>query len=184
MSGVALIVFLRGVNVGGHRVFRPSLLARQLGRYDVVNVGAAGTLVIRKPGRRAAFLAELRRKLPFEATIACCDGRELFRLEAAKPFGAGPPRTDMVRFVSVLAAAGRRDVPLPAIFPDGGEWLVRVIGSENRLVYGVYRRRMKAIGYLSQIDKLFGVPATARSWSTILSVLRVLKSDAPGELSH
>ncbi len=39
---MALVVFLRGVNVGGHRTFRPSLLARALSRYDVVNVGAAG----------------------------------------------------------------------------------------------------------------------------------------------
>ena len=40
------IVFLRGVNVGGHRTFRPSILARELSDYDVVNVGAAGTFVV------------------------------------------------------------------------------------------------------------------------------------------
>jgi hypothetical protein len=28
-GGMALIVFLRGVNVGGHRTFRPSILARE-----------------------------------------------------------------------------------------------------------------------------------------------------------
>jgi hypothetical protein len=63
---MALIVFFRGINVGGHRTFRPSMLARELGAYDVVNVGAAGTLVVRKPGARTKFLAELRRKLPLE----------------------------------------------------------------------------------------------------------------------
>ena len=77
---MALIVFFRGINVGGHRAFRPSVLAKELGLYDAVNVGAAGTLVIRKPGSRAKFLAELRRKLPFEATISFCDGRDLIRL--------------------------------------------------------------------------------------------------------
>jgi hypothetical protein len=41
---VALVVFLRGVNVGGHRTFRPSILARDLSDYEVVNVGAAGIL--------------------------------------------------------------------------------------------------------------------------------------------
>jgi hypothetical protein len=61
MGGVALIVFFRGINVGGHRAFRPSVLAKELGIYDAVNVGAAGTLVVRKPGLRAKFLAELRR---------------------------------------------------------------------------------------------------------------------------
>ena len=34
-----------GVNVGGHRTFRPTILARELSAYDVVNVGAAGTFV-------------------------------------------------------------------------------------------------------------------------------------------
>jgi len=50
---MALIVFLRAVNVGGHKTFRPSLLAKELSGYDVVNVGAAGTFVVRKPGTRA-----------------------------------------------------------------------------------------------------------------------------------
>jgi hypothetical protein len=84
---MALIVFFRGINVGGYRAFRPSVLAKELGIYDAVNVGAAGTLVIRKPGSREKVLAELRRKLPFEATIAFCDGSDLIRLEMNNPFG-------------------------------------------------------------------------------------------------
>ena len=44
-----------------------------------------------------------------------------------------------------------------------------------------YRRHMKTIGYLGQIDRLFGAPATTRSWNTILSVLRILKSHEPGK---
>ena len=180
MGSMALIVFFRGINVGGHRAFRPSLLAKELGIYDAVNVGAAGTLVIRKPGLRAKFLAELRRKLPFEATIAFCDGSDLIRLEMDNPFGTEPPRADVVQFVSILSEAGRRRVSLPIALPEGGEWLVRIIGSKNRLVYGVYRRHMKTIGYLGQIDRLFGAPATTRSWTTILSVLRILKSHEAG----
>jgi len=52
---------------------------------------------------------------------------------------------------------------------------VRVIGSKNRFVLGVYRRHMKTIGYLGQIDKLFGVPATTRNWNTIVAIVRILK---------
>ncbi|MCL4486681.1 MAG: DUF1697 domain-containing protein [Chloroflexi bacterium] len=179
MASMALVVFFRGINVGGHRAFRPSVLAKELGIYDAENVGAAGTLVVRKPGLRAKFLAELRRKLPFEATIAFCDGSDLIRLEMDNPFGTEPPRTDVVQFVCVLSEAGRRRVSLPIALPEGGEWLVRIIGSKNRLVYGVYRRHMKTIGSLGQIDRLFGTPATTRSWNTILSVLRILKSTSP-----
>jgi len=178
---MALIVFVRGINVGGQRTFRPSVLAEELGVFDAVNVGAAGTLIIRKPGSRAKFLAELRRKLPFEATIALCDGSDLIRLEMENPFGIEPPRADVVQFVSILSEAGRHRISLPIALPESGEWLVRIIGSKNRLVYGVYRRQMKTIGYLGQIDVLFGAPATTRSWSTILSVLRILKSGEPGK---
>ena len=181
MGSMALIVFFRGINVGGHRAFRPSVLAKELGNYDTVNVGAAGTLVVRKPGPQAKFLAELRGKLPFEATIAVCNGSDLIRLEKDNPFGTKPPPADVVQFVSILSKPGRRGVSLPIALPEGGEWLVRIMGSKNRLVYGVYRRHMKTIGCLGQIDRLFGAPATTRSWSTILSVLRILKSHEPSK---
>jgi hypothetical protein len=35
---------------------------------------------------------------------------------------------------------------------------------------------MKTIGYLGQIDKLFGVPATTRNWNTIVAIVRLLKA--------
>lgn len=169
MGGMALVVFLRGMNVGGYRAFRPAALARELAIYDAVNVGAAGTLVIRKPGLWAEFLAELRRKLPFDATIAFCNGKDLIGLERDSPFATEPPRADVVPFVSILSKAGRRGVALPIALPKGSGWFVRIIGSKKRFVY------------LSQIDRLFGAPATTRSWTTILSVLRILKSNELGE---
>jgi uncharacterized protein (DUF1697 family) len=172
---MALIVFLRGVNVGGHRTFRPSVLAKDLAAYDVVNVGAAGTLVVRKPVARARFLAELRRKLPFETAVSLCDARDLIQLEIDNPFEDEPLDKDVVRFVTVLSKASRSKTAFPIAFPPGEEWFVRIIGSRKRLAFGMYRRHMKAIGYLGKIDSVFGVPVTTRSWSTILAVLRILK---------
>ena len=173
---MAFVVFLRGVNVGGHRTFRPSILARELSGYDVVNVGAAGTFVVRKPGSRAKFRTALLRKLPFEAEIVLCEGRDLMRLETENPFGSQPSLPDVVRFVSILSKAGGVRASLPVTFPADGEWLVRVIASEGQFVFGVYRRHMKTIGYLGQIDKLYGVPATTRNWNTIIAIIRMLKS--------
>lgn len=180
MRSMALVVFLRGVNVGGHRTFRPSVLAKGLSTYNVVNVGAAGTFVVRKPGSRSKFRAVLLRKLPFEAEVVLCDGRDLIRLETDNPFGAEPPRPDVVRFVSILSKAGGLRAALPVSFPPGGEWLVRVIASKKQFVFGMYRRHMKTIGYLGRIDKLFGAPATTRNWNTILAVVRILKAGSKG----
>jgi uncharacterized protein (DUF1697 family) len=172
---MALVVFLRGVNVGGHRTFRPSILARELSNYGVVNVGAAGTFVVRKPGPRAKFRAELLRKLPFEAEVVLCDARDLIRLETENPFAAETSPSDVVRFVSILSKAGGVRASLPVTFPSEGEWLVRVMASQGQFVFGMYRRHMKTISYLGQIDKLYGVPATTRNWNTIIAIVRILK---------
>ena len=51
-------VFLRGVNVGGHRTFRPSILAKELSKLDIVNVGAAGTFVVRARISEAGYAGQ------------------------------------------------------------------------------------------------------------------------------
>jgi uncharacterized protein (DUF1697 family) len=172
---MALVVFIRGVNVGGHRRFRPSVVARELSDYDVINVGAAGTFVVRKPGSRAEFRNVLLAKLPFEVEVVLCDGRDLISLENDNPFGGDSSSPDVVRFVSILSKAGKVRASFPITFPANGEWLVRVLASKGQLVFGVYRRHMKTITYLGQIDKLYGAPATTRNWNTILAIVRILK---------
>jgi uncharacterized protein (DUF1697 family) len=172
---MALVVFLRGVNVGGHRTFRPSVLAKELSDYDVVNVGAAGTFVVRKPGSRAKFRAALLKRLPFETEVMLCDGRDLLRLEMENPFEAEHSRPDMVRFVSILSKVGGAPPSIPITLPPSGKWLVRVIASRDQFVFGVYRRHMKTIGYLGQVDKLLGARATTRNWNTIDAIVRILK---------
>jgi uncharacterized protein (DUF1697 family) len=179
---MVLVVFLRGVNVGGHRTFRPSILAQKLSAYQVRNVGAAGTFVVRKPGSRAKFRAALLRQLPFEAEIFLCDSRDLLRLETENPFGAHPSPPDVVRFVSILSKAGGVRASLPVTFPARGNWLVKVIASQGQFVFGVYRRHMKTIGYLGQVDKLYGVPATTRNWNTIIAITRILKNPTDGRV--
>src|SRR5256884_5298381 len=142
---MALVVFLRGVNVGGHRTFRPSILARELSDYGVVNVGAAGTFVVRKPGSRTKFRAASLRKLPFEAEVVICDGRDLIRLEMENPFRAEPSRPDIVRFVSILSRAGGLRAALPVTFPPNGEWLVRVFASPSPIIPCMVPRDLKTI---------------------------------------
>lgn len=175
---MTLVVFLRGINVGGHRRLRPSDVARELAAYDVVNVGAAGTLVVRRPGSKVKFLAELRLRLPFEAEIVLCSGEDLLRLEMEKPFGSMRSSPDTVQFVSFLSKANRCEVSLPIAIPGTGKCFVRIVGSQDRILYGEYRRHMKTITYLGQIDELAGSPATTRSWTTILAVVRILKAQA------
>lgn len=171
---MALVVLLRGVNVGGHRTFRPARLAEQLRHLDVVNIGAAGTFVVRRPVTQAGLRAELARRLPFDTEIMICQGREIVRLLAQDHFAKHPIRPDMVRFVSVLSKATRTGPAAPMSLPPTGTWLLKILTRDGRFVVGVYRRQMKVIGYLGQFDRFFGVPVTTRNWNTFAAVARVL----------
>jgi uncharacterized protein (DUF1697 family) len=171
---VALVVLLRGVNVGGHRTFRPSTLADQLKHLDPVNIGAAGTFVIRRPISRSHLRAELARNLPFDAQIMICEGRDIVRLMSHNHFAAQPVRPDIVRFVSVLSQRPRLAPSMPMSFPSRGKWLLKILARDNRFVFGLYRRHMKVISYLGTLDRIFGVPATTRNWNTITAISRVL----------
>jgi len=173
---MALVVFLRGVNVGGHKTFRPSILAQELKHHDVVNVGAAGTFVVRKPASQADLRAELRRRLPFETQVMICTSQDLMKMVSADPFANEPIRPDIVRFVSVLAKRPRVLPSLPVSLPADGAWMLRILATENRFVFGMYRRQMKAISYLGKIDAMFGVPVTTRNWNTFTAITKVLKS--------
>jgi uncharacterized protein (DUF1697 family) len=174
---VALVVFLRGVNVGGHRTFRPTTLAGQLRHLDAVNIGAAGTFVVRRPVTRAHLRAELARRLPFDTEIVICPGREIVRLMSQNPFADQPVRPDIVRFVSVLSKRPRSAPSTPISFPSGGKWLLKILARDNRFVFGMYRRHMKVISYLGTFDRLFGVPATTRNWNTITAIASLLGND-------
>ena len=174
-----LVVLLRGVNVGGHRRFRPSTLGEQLKHLGAVNIGAAGTFVIRRPVPRARLRAELARRLPFDADIMICEGGDIIRLVSHDYFAGQPVRPDIVRFVSVLSRCPRLAPSLPVVLPSTGKWLLKILARDNRFVVGLYRRHMKAIGYLGTLDRIFGVRATTRNWNTVTAISRVLSE---GEL--
>jgi hypothetical protein len=136
---MALVVLLRGVNVGGHKTCRPVELARQLRRLDAVNIGAAGTFVIREPVSQAALRAEVARLLPFDAEIIICQGRGVLGLVSRDPFAGERVRSDVVRFVSVLSRRPRLDPEIPASFPSSGKWLLEILERDDRFVLGLYR---------------------------------------------
>ena len=171
---MALVVLLRGVNVGGHRTFRPATFVKQFAHLDAVNIGAAGTFVIRRPVAETRLRAELKRRLPFATDLMICPGRDFVRLASRSHFADYPPRPDVVRFVSVLGAVPRGMAALPVTLPERGRWLLKIIARERRMVVGVYRRHMKVIGYLGQMDRIFGVPATTRNWNAVTAIVQAL----------
>jgi len=168
------VVFLRGVNVGKANRCQPAVIASQLSRFGLVNIGAVGTFVVREDVSESALRAAIAKKLPFKCEIMICPARDIIRLTTKNPFSGQPAGEKITQFVSVLAKSLPLPLNLPHCLPSPDDWLLKITGIQDRFVLGVYRREMKAIGYLGKIEKLLGVPATTRSWNTIQKVVQIL----------
>ena len=175
---VPWVIFLRAVNVGGANRCQPALIAKQLAKFGLVNIGAVGTFVVREDVSESALRAAIAKKLPFKCEIMICPARDIIKLASKDPFSQQPSGPNIVRFVSVLAKRLRALPPLPLSLPSDDDWLLKIIAIQDRFVLGLYRRQMKAISYLSQIEKRLGVPATTRNWNTIEKVAKILRQDS------
>ncbi len=168
------VVFLRAVNVGGANRCRPALIARQLAKFGVVNIGAVGTFLVREDVGESTLRAAIVRKLPFKCEIMICPERDIIKLAAQDPFLQQPSGSNITRFVNVLHEPLRKPPPLPLGLPSDDDWLAKIIAIQGRFVLGLYRREMKAISYLGKIEKILGVPVTTRNWNTIEKVVKIL----------
>jgi hypothetical protein len=173
-QAVALVVFLRGVNVGGHRRFRPRVVANELSHLGVVSIGAAGTFVVRASVAQSVVRDEFERRLPAGVELVTRKGSEIKALKR-QTFPEGRTlRPGFTRFVSIPLRRPTEAPTLPLFLPSRRDWLVKVSAMNSRFVCGQYRPHMKVIRYLGALDDLLGVRVTTRSWSTICSVVDVL----------
>lgn len=168
------VVFLRAINVGGANLCKPAQLAKQLSKFDIVNIGAVGTFVVRKKISRATLRAAIAKKLPFRCEIMIVPSKAVLDLARKNPLARRPSGPDITRFVSILHKRPPKLPAIPLSLPSEKDWLLRIVAIPNRFVVGIYRRQMKAIGYLGKIEKILGVPATTRSWNTIEKVIQIL----------
>ena len=174
---MAWVVFIRAVNVGGANRCQPATIAKQLAKYGLVNIGAVGTFVVREDVSESSLRAAIARKLPFKCEIMICPARDIIKLASKDPFARQPSGPNITRFVNVLAKPLRVPPLLPLSLPSDDDWLLKIIAIQGRFILGLYRRQMKAIGYLGKIEKLLGTPATTRNWNTIEKVAKILSQD-------
>jgi uncharacterized protein (DUF1697 family) len=173
---MAWVVLIRGVNVGRNKRFSPAALADDLSEWNAVNLGAAGTLVIRKALARKLVRDELRRRLPFEAEVMICRAKDV--LEFAEQQSAAAATDKSIKpFVSVLSKPPRKTVRLPIAYPPGSDWQVRLVAQRGGFVLSHWRRMGKRMIYPNEVvEKMFGMPATSRNWNTLLTICRLLRT--------
>jgi uncharacterized protein (DUF1697 family) len=172
---MAHVVLLRAANVGGHNVFRPARLASALAHLGVVNVGAAGTFVVRGDATPAAIRREILARLPFEPSIAVRPAGEVLALVRSEPFRGVAFSKDLRGWVAALGGRPRSRPAMPLLVPPGRQWRVRVDRVEGAFALGLYHRRPGGFTYPGLVvEDALGVPATTRWWETFERVADLL----------
>ena len=79
------VVFLRAINFGGTNRCRPALIAKELAKFDVVNIGAVGTFVVREDVNESTLRTVVAKKLPFKCEITICPAKLIVDLAKENP---------------------------------------------------------------------------------------------------
>ncbi|HXK10307.1 MAG TPA: DUF1697 domain-containing protein [Vicinamibacteria bacterium] len=170
------VVFLRAANVGGRNVFRPAELVRELRHLDVVNVGAAGTFVVRGKATAAAVRREILARLPFEPGLAVVPGKDVLALVDGRPFARVTLSKDLRGWVAVLDGPPKSRPTLPIAVPAGKAWSVRFERLDVPFALGLWQRRPRGFVFPNEVvEKTLGVRATTRYWETVERTAEILR---------
>jgi uncharacterized protein (DUF1697 family) len=168
------IAFLRGIGGGIRPMVMKDLQAalENLGLSDVRTYIQSGNVVFRRAGTTAAKLeAQIGRRIAerfgFESRVFVLSAAQLARAAAANPFGQADDEPTSVHlfFLSQrprqpdLGAMKRLKTPSEAFVLAG-----RVLYVHTPDGFGVSK-------LAARIEKLLGVPATARNWRTVTKML-------------
>jgi len=173
---MASVIFFRAANVGGHQVFQPGVLAKEMAAFGIHNIGAAGTFVVRENASATKLRAEIHRRLPFQPELMIFPASDVLELVAGDPFRDAPAGKDVTRYVSVVAKALRMTTTtLPLGFPTSDGWEVKIHRLTGQFVLCVQRPGKKKLYPNAVIEKHFGHPATTRTWNTLVKIAEALK---------
>jgi uncharacterized protein (DUF1697 family) len=173
---VQWVVFLRAANVGKHNRFQPSVLAKQLAKFGVINIGAVGTFVVRENVTEKALRAAILGKLPFKCDVMICSAKEIVDLARDNPLKDEPTDNDRRVFLTVMSKSPASLPKLPIYAPDSKKWEVKIVRVTGACVLSLWRRLKENALYPNEvIEKQFGVATTTRSWNTVQKVCDLLQ---------
>jgi uncharacterized protein (DUF1697 family) len=170
-----LAVLLRAANVGGKNVFKPAQLAKALAHLDVVNIGAAGTFVVRGKASAAAVRREFLAAMPFAIDMVVMPGKDVVTLVESAPFAGVKLSKDLRAWVAALSAKPKTALEVPIVKPEGKAWSVRVDRLEGRFVLGLWQRQPKLSFPNEVVERAAGVPATMRWFETYEKIAKLVK---------
>jgi uncharacterized protein (DUF1697 family) len=172
-SPSAIIAFLRGINVGGHKKIPMAALKaafEALGFVNVRTVLASGNVVFSAPSGgpdlEEAIARGLAQAFGFPVPVILRTVKQLGAMLVSDPFKAAPSGPDVRLYVTFLPKRAPARPPARLPEPPAGMRIVRVDPGE---VYSVVRLS-KGVGtpdLLAFLERTVGRDVTTRNWQTV-----------------
>lgn len=170
---MALVIFLRAVNVGGHQTFKPSVLAKALAEYDVTSIGAAGTFVARAKVSESQLRKAIAHTLNFAPEVMIVSGTEICDLRKVKAMAE--PEDGIGQFLTIMSNPLASRPRLPINVPDNNDWQIRIVTVKGQCVLTLRRPSGRRQLYPNEVvEKTFKTSATTRNWATVEKICDVL----------
>ncbi len=171
------IAFLRGINVGGHKIIKMPELARLFGSFGLNNVKtyiASGNVLFETsetdPDIVTRTIEEgLRNALQYEIKVILRTMSELAELVSSDPFKDVPQPENVRLYVTFLAEDSNSALKLPYESPRGEFQLLK---KTNREVFSVVflSQISRSVDGMTFIEKEFGKASTTRNWNTVKKI--------------
>lgn len=171
------VAFLRGINVGGHKIIKMPELTEIFLSFGLENVKtllqsgnvlfdwskATNTSVVKK------LETGLLKKLGYEVKVLVRTIPEVEAILHANPFGTIKEGSDIKLYVTFLPEPAKEQPVLPYVSKKDGFEIIAITGQE---IYTVAHRlpdgRYGSLGY---IEKTFGKYSTTRNWNTVMKLV-------------
>ena len=175
-SPSAIIAFLRGINVGGHKKVTMAALKASfeaLGFTNVRTVLTSGNVIFeapeRDPEREETVTRGLAKAFGFPVPVILRSIRELKAMVASDPFKAVPGGPDVRLYVTFRPKEAPSLSPARLPEPPAGARIVRVEPGE---VYSVVRLSQGAgtPDLMAFLERTLGRDVTTRNWQTVIKI--------------
>ena len=171
------VAFLRGINVGGKKLIKMDALARafqSLGFENVKTFIQSGNVIFDDAETDLDILtkkieARIHKSFGFEVPVILQTVASLQGILERNPFKKVEPDSDLVMFVTFLAANPPAKPKLPLLFPVEN---VELIAIKDRAAFLLCRRKKNGMfGFPNALVEKLGVSATTRNWTTVNKIV-------------
>jgi len=175
---IRYVAFLRGINVGGHKLIKMADLSRLFTSFGLENVKtyiASGNVLLETPETNPKVVTQtleegLNEALAYEIRVILRTMAELQQLVSSDPFRGVPQPENARLYVTFLAEAPQSVLKLPYASPQGE---FQVLKKTNREVFtAVYLSQMsRSVDGMTFVEKEFGKHSTTRNWNTVKKIV-------------